>query len=723
MYKILKEELAGIPIVAETGKIAKQADGAIILTYGETSIIASVCCSKSIRDGIDFFPLIVEYREKMCAAGKIPGGFFKREGRPSTEEILRSRIVDRSVRPLFPDGFRNEVQIIISTLSYDQKNVPDVMAVNAASLALSISSAPFQGPVSAVRIAKIEGEIKINPTEEEIDIAEYDMFFVGLNGRINMIEAGGREISEEEFLSASKIAIANLEEMQDFQTRFIDGIAKEKMEFEPPVQDEKILATTREKFTPILDEVFEIPEKIKRQDTLSEKRDKFIEDFLTDLKVTEDDDEYKATKRMIKDCIHDVEYDHLRSMVLTKKLRTDGRGLDEVRDLFCETRIFPRTHGTAIFQRGETQALATVTLGTKRDEQIVDSLRAIEKRRSFMLHYTFPPFSVGEARPIRGVSRREIGHGALAEKAIQYVLPSNSDFPYTIRLVSDIMESNGSSSMASVCAGSLSLMDAGVPIKKHCAGIAMGMISDENSWEIITDIAGIEDHSGDMDFKVAGTIDGITACQLDVKCLGITPEQIEKTLSEAKKARLHILKSMESAISEPSDDMSDYAPRITTIMVEKDQVREIIGPGGKIIKQITADSGATVEIEDDGTVNIISNDRVKMELARTMIENIVKTVEAGEEYDGKVMRVMNFGAFVEILPGKEGLVHISELEHNRVEKVEDVINVGDAVRVKVLEIDNMGRINLSRKALLDKPEGYVEPERKPREPRSFKKRV
>ncbi len=703
---------AGKPFIIETGRIAKQADGAVLLQNGETVVLVSVCYDKQNLREVDFFPLTVEYREKSAASGKFPGGFIKRENRPSNDEILRGRIVDRTIRPMFPESFKSEVQVIINVLSYDLVTPHDVLAVNAASIALGISSVPFLEPVAAIAIGLFDGndEFVINPDEKMVENAKLSLFVSGTRERVLMIEAGANEVSEETFLKAIKFAQQEIVKLIDIQQEFINKAKKEKIPVPESKTDPAFRQAVYDFFKPLCDKALRVKDKQERGNAVNAAVEECYKHFTVDAGIKEDEkDKIAEIKKQIKPVLESVEYDVVRNMIFDEKLRVDGRALTEIRPIDCEVSLLPRTHGSSLFTRGQTQSLAMVTLGTKKDEQIIEGLHHEETRQKFMLHYNFPPYATGEVKPLRGVGRREIGHGALAEKALSYIIPSETEFPYTIRIISEIVESNGSSSMASICAGALALMDAGVPIKKPVAGIAMGLITRGNEWEILTDIAGIEDHCGDMDFKVGGSRDGMTAVQLDVKNNGLTLAMIEKTLMNAKAARLHILSKMEAAISAPRADISPYAPRITTVQINPEKVREVIGPGGKVIKAIVEATGADIDIEDSGRISVISVNFEKAQKALKMINDIVKEIEVGEVYTGKVVRIMNFGAFVELLPGRDGLVHISELERRRVDKVEDVCKIGDEMTVKVIEIDSMKRINLSRKVLLPVPEGEEAP--------------
>jgi polyribonucleotide nucleotidyltransferase len=673
----------------ETGRIAKQAAGSALVRLGDTVVLAAVT-SAATDEERDFFPLSVDYREKQYAAGKIPGGFFKREGRPSEKEILSARLTDRPLRPLFPDGYTDEVSVMIQVLSSDQENDADMLGIIGASTALSLSEIPFYFPVGAVRVGRVGGKFKAFPIFSDLENSDINISMAGTSENINMVEGGSQEISEKEMVEALAFGHDIIKKI----TALIDDLkqkaGKPKIEIQPPEIDPEIVKTVTELTLEKVKAANRIKDKLERGDAI----EKIVTETLEELA-----EKFPEKEKSIKAVIADLEKEDLRNMILKEQVRSDGRGYEDIRDISVEIGVLPRTHGSAIFTRGQTQALAVTTLGTKMDEQKIDDLFG-ESFKSFMLHYNFPAFSVGEVRPNRGPGRREIGHGALAERALEPIIPSEDRFPYTIRIVSDIMESNGSSSMATVCGGALSLMDAGVPIKSPVAGIAMGLIKEGDDTAIITDILGVEDHLGDMDFKVAGTYDGITAFQMDIKISGLTLEIMEKALEQARKARFAILDKMKEAISEPRAELSQYAPRIITLKVPVSKIGDVIGPGGKMIRSIVERTGAKVDIEDDGTVLIASVDQLAGETARDIVLSLVEEAEVGKEYVGTVRRVAAFGAFVEILPNTDGLLHISEIEHGRIDKVEDVLNVGDQVKVKVLNIDPDGKIRLSRKALL-----------------------
>jgi polyribonucleotide nucleotidyltransferase len=690
MKECVTLEWGGRPLVLETGRMAKQADGAILAQYGETVVLVTVVASKKPREGADFFPLSVDYMEKTYAAGKIPGGFFKREGRPGTREILSARFIDRTLRPLFPEGFLNEVQVIATVLSADEENDPDILAISAASAALEVSNIPFAGPIAGVKVGRINGEFVINPSPEMALESELEIVVAGSQDAIVMVEGSAENVSEKVLLDAIMFGHESIQDVIKIQKDLKSRVGKEKMIFTQAVIDSEIEEKVRQKATEPMRSALSISEKLDRYDKLREIRETVIEEVVA---------EHEDGGGQIRAVIEKIESELIRGQILTEGKRIGGRSPVDIRPIDCEVSVLPRTHGSSLFTRGETQAMVAVTLGTAGDEQRIDSL-AGESRKAFMLHYNFPPFSVGEARFLRGTSRREIGHGFLAEKAIAQILPSAEDFPYTIRIVSEVLESNGSSSMASVCGSTLSLMDAGVPIKAPVAGIAMGLIQDGDNIIILSDILGDEDHVGDMDFKVAGTREGITAIQMDIKIDGLTSEILSKALEQAREGRLHILDKMAETIKDPREDLSPRAPRIEIVKVRPDKVSVIIGPGGKNIKNIIATAGVTVDVDDDGNVMIASPDKESIDKAIAMVKGLVEEAEVGKFYLGKVQKIMDFGAFVEIIPGTDGLVHISQLDNERVQNVRDVLNEGDEVLVKVLEIDPQGKIRLSRKAAL-----------------------
>jgi polyribonucleotide nucleotidyltransferase len=688
--KEIKINLNGKVINIETGKIAKQSAGSTVVTCEGTIVLVTANSSKEPREGIDFFPLMVDYEEKFYAAGKIPGGFFKREGRPSKNAILTSRLIDRPLRPLFPEGYRNDVQVIATVLSYDQKNSPDVLAIIGASAALWISNIPFQGPIGAVRIGLIENEFIVNPSPEELENSELDLIIAGTKDSIIMMEGEAKEVPEEKVLKAIAIAQEVINNIVDGQEKLADILGKSN------IKEEKHYSETAELEDNYRKEIRNLYDKeIKKSICISEKKER--EDILKNIfnQITEKLSVEEDNSSLLKNAYDEICQEAVRNLVIQEKIRVDGRKLNEIRTISCETGVLPRVHGSALFTRGETQALVITTLGTVKDRQFIDTLEE-ESSERFYLHYNFPPFSVGEVRPRRGQSRREIGHGSLAEMALKAVIPSEEKFPYTIRIVSEILESNGSSSMASVCGGSLSLFDAGVAIKKPVAGVAMGLVKEGENVEILTDILGLEDHYGDMDFKATGTDQGITAIQMDLKIAGISKDTMQDVLQRSKEARLFILDKMNETMSKPKEELSDYAPKILVINVDTNKIGMVIGPSGKNIKKIIEVTGASIDIKDDGEIFIAATDGKTLKQAKKMIEDLVREAKVGETYEGKVTRTTNFGAFVEIFPGKEGLVHISKLSHERIRKVEDVVRVNDSILVKCIGIDNQGRVDLRK---------------------------
>ncbi len=676
--------------------MARQADGAVLVGFGGTVILATVVADDKPTH-LPFFPLTVEYREKSYAAGKIPGGFFKREGRPGEKEIISARQIDRSIRPLFPKGFMNETQVAIYILSADQENDADVLGLLGASAALNISSVPFPHPIAAVRVGRLDGKWVLNPTFQQLEFSDVDIIVSGSEDSIVMVEGGALELAEEDLVEALEFAHTGIRELVEMQRELVDPIKKPKMEWEPQKVDERVTERVGQLSAERIDEAINLPNKEERQQALSALRDDIAERLAEEVDV----EEFENYESEVARAMDQVEYETLRRQILDRGERVDGRGTDEIRPISVEVGLLPRTHGSALFTRGSTQALAVVTLGTSRDEQRIDSIDIPqETSKSFMLHYNFPPFSVGEVRPFRGPSRREIGHGALAERALQPLLPPYEEFPYTIRIVSDILESNGSSSMATVCGGSLALMDAGVPVRSACAGIAMGLIKEGNQVKVLTDILGIEDHLGDMDFKVAGTREGITSVQMDIKIQGLSTDLMREALAQARKARLAILDIMAKTLAEPRSKLSPTAPRIITLQVKPDKIGDVIGPKGKTIRGIEEQTGAEVNIEDSGLVTISSVSGEAGERAREIVESLVQEPEIGRIYEGVVKNTTSFGAFVEILPGVEALCHISELEEGRVEKTEDVLKTGDTVKVKLISVDDRGRMRLSRRAAM-----------------------
>ncbi len=697
-----KIEIGGRKLSFGTGGLAKQADASVVVQYGDTMVIVSAVSSTDACADNYFFPLTVNYIERTYAAGKIPGGFFKREGRPREKEILSSRMIDRPIRPLFPDRYMCETQIVSLVLSADQENDSDILGIIGASAALSISDIPFDGPIAAVRMGYIDGEYIINPTFSQLEESRLDLVVVARKDSVVMIEGGCFEVSEKEIMQAIEIAMPVAHDIIMLQERLQQQIGQTKRVFQPV--DNKGL---EDEVTRLVGG--EIADINKMQNKM--QRGKAIKTLFEDVS-RKLEEQYPESEMKISSIIDELRKKHMRAQVLASgNVRIDGRGPRDIRPIDCEVGLLPRVHGSALFTRGQTQSLCTITLGTTTDQQRVEDLEG-ESFKTFMLHYNFPPFSVGEVRPIRGPGRREIGHGALAERALETVLPIEERFPYTIRIVSDILESNGSSSMATVCGSSLALMDAGVPIKTSVAGISIGLVKEQERYVLLSDIAGEEDHFGDMDFKVAGTREGITAIQLDTKISGLSLKIIEETLMQARDGRLHILDVMDSTLKESRPTLSDYAPKVIMLTVPKEKIGEIIGPGGKTIRRLIEETGAEIEISDDGKVSIISSSMDSVRNAETKIKALVQEIEVGTIIVGKVTRITNFGAFVEITPGKEGLIHISQLAHHRVGKVEDVLKVGDEVKAKVREIDDLGRINLSRKAVLPRPNQMNEPNRK-----------
>jgi len=689
-------EIGGRRLLLQSGKVAKQANGSVWVQYGDTVVLATATLSDVEVPPQGFFPLTVEYREKAYAAGRIPGGFFKREGKPTESEVLSSRLIDRPIRPLFPKELHREVQVIVWVLSADRLNDPDILGIIGASAALLISDIPFFGPVGAARVGRVAGQFVLNPTYEELERSDMDLVVAGTAESILMVEGEAREVPEEEVLRALEFAHEyGIKPSVELQLELQQECGRPKIALEPAVVDEALLAAIRERAEEPLNQWLRIPDKAQRKQLVQD----LVERIVQELAET-----FPESEQTVIEVVTEMQKAKMRRMILEERRRIDGRGLDELRPVTCEVGVLPRAHGSALFTRGQTQALAATTLGTKMDEQKMEELEG-DFFKSYMLHYNFPPFSVGEVRPLRGPSRREIGHGSLAERALKPMIPAEEVFPYTIRVVSDILESNGSSSMATVCAGSLSLMDAGVPVKEAVAGIAMGLVHEDGQYLILTDILGDEDHFGDMDFKVAGSKQGVTAVQMDLKIGGLPVEVMSRALQQAREARLQILDIMNATLPAPRPELSPYAPRIVTIHIGVDQIGLVIGPGGKTIREIIEKTGATVDIEDDGTVHIASTDPEACQRAKEMIEKITEVPEIGKVYIGRVKRITNFGAFVEISPGKEGLLHISELEHHRVRRVEDVLKVGDEIEVKLIGIDTNGKLDFSRKALLPKEEG------------------
>ncbi|HHU51618.1 MAG TPA: polyribonucleotide nucleotidyltransferase [Firmicutes bacterium] len=692
---IWEKELAGRPLIMEIGKVAKQANGSVMVRYGDTVVLVTAVLAAQPREGIDFFPLLVDYEERLYAVGKIPGSFLRREGRPPESAILAARTIDRPLRPLFPKGFRNDVQIVATVLSADPNNPSDTTAMFGASLALTISEIPFAGPIAGVHVGRVDGRLIINPSVEEDAKSDFNIVVAGTKDAIMMVEAGANEVPEEELLEAILFGHEEIKKLVAIQEEIQQEIGKPKIEVELYEPDPEIAREVEEYAANKMTEALKTAEKLEREakiDQVKEETHLFFQEKLGE-------EEYALRIKDIAEVLDGIIKDTVRQMIIEEGIRVDGRKLDEIRPISSEVGILPRAHGSGLFTRGQTQVLSVATLGRGSEEQILDGLGEEETKR-YIHHYNFPAFSVGEVRPVRGPGRREIGHGALAERALLPVIPSEEEFPYTIRVVSEVLESNGSTSQASICGSTLALMDAGVPIKKPVAGIAMGLVKYQDKFAVLTDIQGLEDHLGDMDFKVAGTRDGVTAIQMDIKISGITKEVLQQALAQAKQGRLFILDKMSEAITEPRPELSPYAPRMLTMSIDPDRIKDVIGPGGKMIRKIIEETGVEIDIEDDGRVFISSVDQEAAEKAKAHIERLTRDVEVGATYLGKVTRIMNFGAFVEILPGKEGLVHISQLDKDRVAKVEDVAQVGDEILVKVTEIDKLGRINLSRKAVL-----------------------
>jgi polyribonucleotide nucleotidyltransferase len=692
----IERTFAGRRLVIETGRMAKQAAGSAVVQFGETMVLAAVTVSDT-ESPLPFFPLLVEYKDKAYAAGKIPGGFIKREGRPSDPEILKARIIDRSIRPLFPEGFKNEVQVFIYVVSADQENDADVMALVAASYALNSSKIPFMGPIGAVRVGRVQDNWILNPTFQQLPYSDMDIVVSASKDSIMMVEGGALEVTEADALEALTVGHRGIQELIKIQEEMLAETRAEKMKWTKAEVVPAVKARVDSLVKGRIAEAINQKEKHTRIEAVELVKKEAIEELLA---------EFPENSKDVKSLVDETEYHALRSQVLDTNKRVDGRGTKDVRAITIDTQVLPRAHGSALFTRGQTQALVAITLGTANDVQRLDSIdEAGETTKSFMLHYNFPPFSTGEVRPMRGTSRREIGHGNLAERALQSVLPAFEDFPYTIRIVSDILESNGSSSMASVCGGSLALFDAGVPLRSGVAGVAMGLIKEGSKYAILTDILGTEDHLGDMDFKVAGTETGITSIQMDIKIEGLDLKIVKEALAQAREGRLHILGEMKKALAEPRADLSQYAPRIVTMNINPEKIGDLIGPKGKTIRGIQDETGAEVTVDDSGLVTIAAVGGEAMERARQMIQALTAEPIIGETYEGTVKSTTAFGAFVEIMPGTEGLVHISELKHGRTEKTEDVVKKGDRVKVKLLERDERGRLRLSMKALTEKPEG------------------
>ena len=691
MIKVEKN-IAGRLLKIESGQIARQAGGSVFITYGDTAMLAAVCCSSEPREGINFLPMQVEYREKHYAGGKIPGGFFKREAKPTDAEVLTSRLTDRPIRPLIPKNYRNELQIMLTTMSYDGVNTPDVVAAIGASAALLLSPVPFDGPIASVKVGLVDGEYILNPTVEQMESSDLDLMVTGKKDKICMIEGGSNFVPEKTILEALDIAMAGINDIVDLQMEFSEHFDNSYEIVDNSVITEEVTNSLEELYSDKIHKLLDMDSKKAMDDAYNEIAKEASESYQEDEKL------YPEVKDHIKTMFKNA----VRKSILDKKVRVDGRGLADVRQISIVPSLLPRVHGSALFTRGETQAIAALTLGNARDEQIIDSM-ASDYKKSFLLHYNFPPYCVGETGRIGFTNRREIGHGHLAERSLKPILPSSEEFPYTIRVVSEITESNGSSSMASVCGGSLAMMNAGVPIKEHVAGIAMGLIMDGDNYAVLSDILGTEDFLGDMDFKVAGTKDGISAIQLDLKVPGLPMDVLSNALEQANKGRLHILDEMNKAISTPNA-LSQYAPQIESFKIDKEKIGALIGPGGKNIKAIQERAECVINIEDDGTVSVSAADKAALDNAIAQVKAVTEDPKVGTVFDGKVTKLMEFGAFVEFAPGREGLVHISQLAWERVNKVSDVLSVGDAVKIKLFEIDKQGRLNFSMKLLMDKPE-------------------
>lgn len=701
-------DFCGRGITVETGEIAKQADGAVIIRYGDTVTLSTACASNQAKEGIDFFPLTVSFEEKLYSVGKIPGGFLRREGRPSEHATLTARMIDRPIRPLFAEGFRNEVQVVNTVLSVDQDASPEMAAMFGASLALCISDIPFNGSIAGVKVGRINGELVANPTVAQMEESDIDLTVAGTAQALNMVEAGAKEVSEEDMLAALMFGHEQIKKLCAFQEEIVAACGKEKREIELYAVDETIDREVRANFEAQIRAAVSIKEKLERYGKIDDLTDEAAE-MIANKEYESEKDQNNAVKQAREIC-RSIEADEVRRLIIEDKVRPDGRQIDEIRPLNSQVDLLPRVHGSALFTRGETQVLSTTTLGALNDNQIIDDLTVVDSKR-FMHHYNFPPYCVGETGRMGNPGRREIGHGALGERALAQVLPSVDEFPYTIRTVADVMESNGSSSQASICAGTMSLMAAGVPIKAPVAGIAMGLIMDDNSgkYTVLTDIQGMEDHFGDMDFKVAGTKNGITALQMDIKVTGITKNIFEEALAQAHKARLEILDNMLACIPSPREQLSPYAPKIAMMNIDPDKIKDVIGPGGKMINEIIAQcDNVKIDIDDDGKVVIYHNDYDTIEKAKQMISDIVRVAKVGDVYAAKVVRLEKFGAFVNLFGNTDGLLHISKISHHRVDKVEDVLKLGDIIDVKVTEIDNKGRINVSAKALLPKPKAEEE---------------
>lgn len=710
--QVFRLDFCGRGITVETGEVAKQAGGSVLVRYNDTVVLSTATASKQAKEGIDFFPLTVSFEEKLYSVGKIPGGFLRREGRPSEHATLTARMIDRPIRPLFAEGFRNEVQVVNTVLSVEQECSPEMTAMFGASLALCVSDIPFNGPIAGVVVGRIDGEYVINPTPEQQEKSDIHLTVAGTKYAVNMVEAGAKEVSEEAMLGAIMFGHEHIKQLVAFQEEIAAAVGKEKMEVKLYTVDEAIDSEVRANFETAIREAVSIEKKLERYGKIDELTEAAVAMF--EAKEYASEAEMNKAIKQVKEICHGIEADEVRRLIIEDKIRPDGRKIDEIRPLDSQVDILPRVHGSALFTRGETQVLSVTTLGPMNDNQIIDDVTEVDSKR-FMHHYNFPPYSVGETGRMGNPGRREIGHGALGERALSQVLPSEEEFPYTIRTVAEVLESNGSSSQASICAGTMSLMAAGVPIKAPVAGIAMGLIMNEETgaYTVLTDIQGMEDHFGDMDFKVAGTSEDITALQMDIKVTGITEAVFKEALAQAKIARAQILENMMQAIEKPREDVGTYAPKIEILYIDPEKIREVIGQNGKVINQIIADSNdVKIDIDDDGKVVIYHMDRASINKAADMIRDIVRVAKVGDIYDAKVVRIEKFGAFVNLFPGTDGLLHISKIAHERVEKVEDVLNIGDTVKVKVMEIDDRGRVNVSAKALLPKPK---KEEKKPEE--------
>lgn len=697
--QVFKTQWGGRPLVVEVGQMARQANGSVLVRYGDTVVLSAAVASKS-SSGMDFFPLTVHYIEKMYAVGKVPGGFIKREGRPSENATLTSRLIDRPIRPMFPEGVRNEIQITNTVLSVDQDCSPEMAAMFGSSLALAISDIPFDGPIAGVQVGRVDGQLLINPRVEEIERSEIDLTVAGTSSAINMVESSAKEVDEEGMLEALLFGHQAIKDLVRFQEEIVQKVGKEKFEFEIKGLDPDIVDKVQTLYKDRMIQAIQIPEKQAREEAVNQLIEEGII-YFTERLLEEPDQE--SLLKDVQTALHQLEKDEVRRLITHERIRPDGRQIDEIRPLASEVALLPRTHGSGLFTRGQTQALSVATLAPLSEHQVIDGL-GIEEEKRFIHHYNFPNFSVGETGRVGSPGRREIGHGALGERALSQVIPSKEDFPYMIRLVAEVLESNGSSSQASICAGTLALMDAGVPIKAPVAGIAMGLVMDQDHYTVLTDIQGLEDHLGDMDFKVAGTQEGITALQMDIKIQGITEAILKEALMQARKARLEILDNLTATIAEPRPELSPYAPKIEMMQIDPDKIKVVIGKSGDTINAIIDETGVKIDIEQDGSISIASPDQEMINRAKQIIEELVAEVEVNQIYEGTIQRIESYGAFVEVLPGKQGLLHISQIDHRRIDRVEDIFDVGDKVTVKVTGIDERGRIDLSRKVLMQKSE-------------------